>query len=55
MCLRLTAAYWDVMVNAEHAGRLNNFSTSGTDDELPEPVSDEKEPALPLPPSCAYH
>ena len=49
-----SAAYWDGMVRSEHAGRLNSFSTNGTDDEPPELVSDE-EPALPPPSSCADH
>ena len=50
-----SAAYWDAMVRCEHAGRLHGFRTDGDDDEPPEPVSDEEEPALPLPPSYADH
>ena len=51
----VSAVYWDVMVKYEHAGRLHSFATSGTDDQPPESVSNEEEPALPPPPNCTDH
>ena len=39
-----SASYWDVMVRSEHTCRHHSYRTD--DDEPPEPVSDEEEPAL---------
>ena len=37
------------MVDAEYTGRLQSFSTTGTDAKLPDDVSNKEEPPLPSP------